>query len=267
MEQNYKFWYFYLFLITFNNKRTSSSHYPYCFSWHCKRAKRAVFWSGSQWRAHPLPTITPVLIREVAAQAMEPPVVLSWNPDVWHPAPRSSCFRTCRSPVPGWWSQGHHHRCPQAHSIGGSRGPWIWHAWVTGITGRNPGGWRDQLWLGDGLDLLGSQCWWSRQEPQRCNKVRIELIQSMGQSAVPEVVETPFTGSAPPRGGTRGREGRQIRATRATFCLLLLVTPEAAQLCPHRAARTHGAGKTGTCVPLLIWSHPTHQESVLTNKN
>lgn len=166
------------------------------------------------------PTISFNPTHEVAAQAMELLLeVPKWNPDTWHPALCSSSSQTDRSLVPGWL---------EGREVCG----YLVSLWQVQATGRNPEGWWDWLWLGGGVISWGTV--WKKGlrvgwHLQRCSKVAMELS-PWARMLQPRVVEIPFLGSAPQWGGVRGKEGRWIRVTRATSCLVFLATPGAKQL-------------------------------------
>lgn len=182
---------------------------------------------------------------------MELPEVPSWNPTPWSPALCSSSSQKGRSPAPGWIEG--RENCGYLVSV-----------WQVQATGRNPEGWQDWLWLDAGVISWGTV--WQEGlrvvwHLHRCSKGGMELSLSMGQNATAKSAGITTPGLCSSSGCVRGKEGRWIRVTRATSCLLFLAPTGATQLYSY-TVRQCAAGKNWTYVPLLILFHSpgTHLE-------
>lgn len=136
-------------------------------------------------------------------------------------------------------------------------------------TGRNPEGQRVLLWLGDGHTVTGSfngnQTVAKALEVQQSGHWTLSVYRAECQC--PEKWKFHSWILLLNRVVSGGKEGRWIRATRATSCFPLLVTPAATQLYLNAAASKCSAGRIAARVWLLMWSHLIHQESTSKNKN
>lgn len=137
------------------------------------------------------------------------------------------------------------------------------------LPGRNPEGQRVLLWLGDGHTVTGSfngnQTVAKALEVQQSGDWTLSVYRAECQC--PEKWKFHSWILLLNRVVSGGKEGRWIRATRATSCFPLLVTPAATQLYLNAAARKCSAGRIAAGVWLLTWSHLIHQESTSKNKN
>lgn len=215
----------------------------------------------------------------MALQNFRQSSILTWVPMTCLLPPRSSSSIFVKWLLRQWGllmsPAGIQHLCPQTLSICGRRGLRIQRVWATGqATGRNPEGQRDLPWLGDGIICWGHIVTGSFNGNQTVAKA-LDVQQSGdwtpsvygAECQCPEQWKFHSWILLLNRVVSGGKEGRWIRASRAMSCFPLLVTPGATQLYLHAAARKCSARKTAACVPLLTWSHLTHQESTLKNKN